>query len=123
MSHTAKDILALEDQRYAAMIAVDKAALERLFHDELVYTHSSAAIDSKASFIASMGAKYRYTAAKRSEEVVRFYGDTALVSGRAVLNVTVDGDPRVLNIAFLAVWVKTAAGWRFTAWQSCKLPV
>lgn len=122
MSITAKDILALEDQRYAAMIAIDKAALGRLFHDELVYTHSSGAIDTKASFIAAMGAKYTYTASQRSEEAVRFYGDTALVTGRAVLNVTVDGEPRVLKLSFLNVWVKTPDGWRFVAWQSCKLP-
>ncbi len=120
---TAKDILALEDARYAAMIGIDKAKLESLFHDELIYTHSGGDVDTKRSYIDAMGGKYRYTSARRSKEQVRFYGDTALVTGHAELSVEVHGDPRVMKIAFLNVWVKTASGWCFAAWQSCKLPV
>lgn len=119
---TASEILALEDARYAAMIAIDKKKLDALFHDALIYTHSSGEVDTKQSYIEAMGAKYRYTAAKRSGEQVRFYGDTALVTGRAELHVELHGDPRVLKVAFLNVWVKTPAGWRFVAWQSCRLP-
>jgi hypothetical protein len=36
-----KEILALEDKRYAAMCGGDFAALEAMLHDELLYTHSS----------------------------------------------------------------------------------
>ena len=36
-----KEILALEDKRYAAMWGGDFAALEAMLHDELLYTHSS----------------------------------------------------------------------------------
>jgi hypothetical protein len=33
-----KEILALEDKRYAAMCSGDFAALEAMLHDELLYT-------------------------------------------------------------------------------------
>ena len=48
------EILGLEDKRFAAMIARDFATLERMVHDELLYTHSSGVTDTKASWIESM---------------------------------------------------------------------
>jgi Domain of unknown function (DUF4440) len=48
-----KEILALEDKRYAAMCGGDFAALEAMLHDELLYTHSSGLTDTKATWLAS----------------------------------------------------------------------
>jgi hypothetical protein len=45
-----KEILALEDRRYAAMCGGDFAALEAMLHDELLYTHSSGLTDTKATW-------------------------------------------------------------------------
>ncbi len=53
-SVTVDDALAAEAARYAAQTANDFAAMERLFGDDLVYIHSSTAIDTKASFIESI---------------------------------------------------------------------
>ena len=47
----AKEILALEERRYAAMLAADMGALEPLVHEDLVYTHSSGVVDGKASWL------------------------------------------------------------------------
>ena len=119
----AAEILALEDKRYAAMTTNDLAALEALFHDEMIYTHSSAVVDTKASYLDALrSGKTRYKTAKRFEEKVRFAGDTALVTGRAEFEVEVNGAPKSLRLRFLNVWTKTPAGWKFIAWQSCSLP-
>ena len=48
-----KEILALEDKRYAAMCGGDFAALEAMLHDELLYTHSSGLTDTKATWLTS----------------------------------------------------------------------
>ena len=42
-----KEILALEDKRYAAMCGGDFAALEAMLHVELLYTHSSGLTDTR----------------------------------------------------------------------------
>ena len=123
---TEKDILALEDKRYAAMIALDEAALAECFSDDLIYVHSSGAVDTKASYIAAIkGGKFRYKKCDRFEEKVRFYGDAALVTGRAVFEAEIDGAPRTLRLRYLNVWAKTAeagnAGWKFVGGQSCPL--
>lgn len=120
---TEKDILALEAGRYAAMIAIDEAALGKCFGDDLIYVHSSGAVDTKASYIAAIkGGKFRYKKCERFEETVRIYGDTALVTGRAVFEAVVEGTPRTLRLRYLNVWTNTAAGWKFVGWQSCPLP-
>jgi len=51
---TEQDIAAIEDRLEAAMTAADPKALGELFGDDLVWTHSSARVDSKKSFIAGM---------------------------------------------------------------------
>ena len=119
---TEKDILALEDKRYAAMIARDEAALAACFSDDLLYVHSSGLVDTKTSYLAAIKAgKFRYRKCDRFEEKVRFYGDTALVTGRAVFEAEVEGAPRTLRLRYLNVWTNTAAGWKFVGWQSCPL--
>ena len=42
-----EEILALEDERYAAMCSGDFAALEAMLHDELLYIHSSGLTDTR----------------------------------------------------------------------------
>jgi ketosteroid isomerase-like protein len=117
------EVLAAEDARYAAMIARDFAALERLLADDLLYTHSTAVTDTKAQYLAALqGGKYRYKGARREGVTVRVHGTTAIVNGRATIEVDVDGAPRTLSNVFINVWVKTPAGWQMTAWQSTPLP-
>jgi ketosteroid isomerase-like protein len=118
-----QDILALEGRRYAAMTAQDAAALAQLLHDDLVYTHSSAIIDTKQSYVEGVrSGKFRYRKIERSEEKVRVYGDSALVTGRAAIEVEVDGKPKSLKLRYLNVWVKQAGAWKMVAWQSTSIP-
>jgi len=117
-----KEILALEDKRFAAMVG-DLNALEAMLHDDLLYTHSSGLTDTKASWLASMrSGKTKYKSGVWSERKVRFAGDTALVTGRAQLEAEVNGQPRTLKLVFLNAWTKTPKGWKFIAWQSTPQP-
>lgn len=118
-----KEILGLEDQRFAAMLARDFAALEKMVHGELLYTHSSGVTDNKASWLESMkSGKVKYKSASCSERQVRFFGDVALVRGKAAIEAEIGGQPRSLKLLFLNAWVRTPQGWKFAAWQSCPQP-
>ena len=57
-----------------------------------------------------------------SERQVRFFGDVALVHGKAAIEAEVGGQARSLKLLFLNAWVKTPQGWKFAAWQSCPQP-
>jgi ketosteroid isomerase-like protein len=118
-----QEILALEDKRCAAMTGRDAEALAALLHDELVYTHSSAVVDDKASYVEAIrSGKTRYHSIKRSEERVRAYGDTAFVTGRAEIEVDVNGQHKSLRLRYLDAWTRTPRGWKFVAWQSTGIP-
>ncbi|HEU5176853.1 MAG TPA: nuclear transport factor 2 family protein [Burkholderiales bacterium] len=118
-----KEILSLEDKRFAAMVARDFAALEKITHDELLYTHSSGVTDSKASWLESMkSGKVKYKSASCSERQVKFFGEVALIRGRAAIEVDIGGQPKSLRLLFLNAWTRTPQGWKFAAWQSCPQP-
>jgi len=114
-----KEILSLEEKRYAAMTGGDFAALEALLHDQLLYTHSSGLTDTKASWLASLtSGKTKYKSAQFTDRKVRLLGEIALVTGKAQIEAEVNGQPRSLKLVFLNAWTKTPKGWKFVAWQS-----
>jgi ketosteroid isomerase-like protein len=118
-----KEILSLEDKRFAAMLAKDLKALEGMLHDQLLYTHSSGITDTKASWLDSIkSGKVKYKSASFSERKVRVLGDAALINGRAQIEADIGGQPRTLKLLFLNAWTRTPQGWKFVAWQSCPQP-
>ena len=118
-----QEILGLEDKRFAAMVARDFAALDKLVHDELLYTHSSGVTDTKPSWLESMkSGKVKYKSASCSERQVKFFGEVALIRGRAAIEVDIGGQPKSLRLLFLNAWTRTPQGWKFAAWQSCPQP-
>jgi len=120
---TEKDILALEGERFGAMIARDFPRLQLLVHDELMYTHSSGVVDGKATWLDAMkSGRVKYKKAQCTERKVRMYGDTALITGRAQIEAEIGGEPKTLKLLFLNAWTKTPQGWKFVAWQSTPMP-
>ena len=116
-------ISALEDRRYAAAVADDYAALDELLSDRLVYTHSNASVDTKASFIESLrSGRLKYRAIRRLEENITLYNDTAIISSHVNLDITAAGADRTINARATIVWVRDGDAWRFAAWQSTPVP-
>lgn len=117
------EITKLENQRCAAMTAGDLATLEKLLADTLIYTHSSASVDDKESYIESIrSGRVGYLKIERDDVRAWQYGDTVLTAGHARIDVTVGGVERNLNMRYADVWVKTARGWQFAMWQSTPIP-
>jgi 3-deoxy-D-manno-octulosonate 8-phosphate phosphatase KdsC-like HAD superfamily phosphatase len=120
---TAEEALKAEEARYAAQMANDFAAMERLFGNELVYIHSSTVLDTKASFIESMrSGAVKYRNMTRGDVKVRTYGCIAIISGRGTFEVTARGQDLKLELLFHSVWAKRASGVQFVSWQATRLP-
>lgn len=120
---TVEEALAAEAARYAAQMANDFAAMERLFGDDLVYIHSSTVVDTKASFIESMrSGAVRYRAMTLGDVTVRCYGGLAAISGRGTFEVTARGQDMTMELLFHALWAKRAQGLQFVSWQATRLP-
>jgi len=116
---TVAEALQAEDARYDAQIENDLDALEQLIGKELVYIHSSSVQDSKASFIESLRSeKVIYHSMERSDTKVRTFGNVAIVTGKAVFEVTARGRDKTLNLLFHSVWAKRETGVQFVSWQA-----
>jgi ketosteroid isomerase-like protein len=120
---TEQEVLGLEDKRWGAMTGKDWKTLDGLLHGDLLYTHSSGVTDTKAVWMEAMkSGRTNYKTAKHSDRKVRVYGDNALVTGKARVEVDVNGQAKTLTLVYLNVWTKTPQGWKFVAWQSTPQP-
>jgi ketosteroid isomerase-like protein len=115
-------ILALETRRYTAMTSNDLPALAALLHDEMVYTHSSGVVDSKASYLEALrSGRTRYLSVEQRAQQVKLIGEVAILIGASHIEVDVESARKSLDLRSLAVWTATPTGWQFIAWQSCRV--
>ena len=94
---TEQTILDLEQKRLAAMVSGDTETLKGILGDDLIYTHTSAAVDTKQSIIDAIdGGRLNYTSMVSDGVKVRDYGDTAVATGTALLfELVLPAAPRV----------------------------
>ena len=120
---SADDVHKAEDVRYAAQMNDDFAAMEKLFADDLVYTHSSALVDTKQSYIDSMrtGA-VKYVSMRRSDVAVRTFGCVAIITGQGNFDVRVNGKDISVELRFHSIWANRDGKLQFISWQATRTP-
>jgi uncharacterized protein DUF4440 len=120
---SADEALAAEDARYAAQTGDDFDALQKLIGNDLVYIHSSAVVDTKASYIESQkSGAVKYRVMRRSDTRVRTYGCVAIITGLGNYDVTVKGQDLAVEIRFHSIWAKRDQGLEFISWQATRTP-
>jgi hypothetical protein len=119
---TADEALKAEDARYAAQTTSDFDALERLYGDDLVYVHSTAVTDSKASYIERQRSGLHYRVMRPSDVKVRVFGCLAIITGRGDYEVTQNGQDSSPHLLFTAVWAKRGPNVQFVSWESTPIP-
>lgn len=118
-----KQILELESQRMKAMTEADTETLKGIYADDLTYTHTSAAEDTKQSMLEALETgRLNYAAMDASDVKVRVYGDTAILTGKAQVKVTSSGRDLTFGLIFTDVYTKRDGQWQMVAWQSTRLP-
>jgi len=116
-------IIDLDNQRMEAMAKKDIATLNALLSDDLVYTHSSARLDTKQSLIGAMesGATV-YTSVVPSDVVAQDLGEAVVLTGVARISVTSNNNPINFGVRFTDVYANKGGQWQMVAWQSTRLP-
>ena len=125
MSQTSieQEVIQVENRRFQAMMDADTGALESILADELTYTHTTAALDTKESFIQRLASgAVNYVSVAPSNMQVRSYGDTAVVTGNADLQVSNNSNRTSFSLRFTDVLVQRDGRWQVVAWQSTRLP-
>jgi hypothetical protein len=116
-------IIELDRRRMQAMGEKDLATLDAVLADDLIYTHSSARVDTKHSLIANMtsGATV-YSSIEPSEVKAQDLGDTVVLTGVAWVKVVSNGRQLDFGVRFTDAYAKRDERWQMVVWQSTRLP-
>ena len=122
MAGNGQTVVDLDKKRMQAMAKKDVATLEAVLADDLVYTHSSARLDTKRSLIDAMvsGATV-YTGVEPSDVKAQDLGDTVVLTGIAQIKVVSNGTPNAFSVRFTDVYAKRNGSWQMVTWQSTRL--
>ena len=122
MAGNASAIIDLDRQRMTAMAEQNVAVLDKVLADDLIYTHSSARLDTKQSLIGAMqsGATV-YTSVEPSEVVAQDLGDAVVLTGVAAISVNSGGKANSFRVRFTDVYANKAGQWQMVTWQSTRL--
>ena len=123
MSGNGQAIIDLDAKRMTAMAAKDVATLEAVLADDLIYTHSSARLDTKRSLIDAMvKGTTVYTGVEPSDVKAQDHGDTVVLTGIAQIKVVSNGTPNEFGVRFTDVYTRRNGRWQMVTWQSTRLP-
>ena len=123
MAGNAQTIIELDKKRMTAMAQKDIATLNELLADDLVYTHSSARLDTKESLIGAMeSGKTVYSAVVPSEVKAQDCGEAVVLTGIARISVNSGGNAMNFGVRFTDVYARRGGRWQMVTWQSTRLP-
>jgi hypothetical protein len=120
----AADVLKREQQRVEYLTAGKLDELAAMLSPSLTYTHSSAALDSKNTFVESLrSGRVAYKSLKHRDVQVRLpTPDVAILNGLSDVDVVTDGQAQHVPLRFTIVYVRRNGVWLMEAWHSARRP-
>jgi ketosteroid isomerase-like protein len=120
-----KTVAALDTEYQAAVEKNDVATMDRILADDFVLVTGSGKSYTKADLLNEARSKRTiYERQADSEQTVRVWGDTAVVTAKLWSRGTREGQPFEHTLCFSDTYVRTATGWRYVFGQaSLPLPV
>jgi ketosteroid isomerase-like protein len=116
-------VIDLDRRRMQAMAAKDVAQLEALLADDLIYTHSSARLDTKQSLITNMKSDATvYSSVEPSDVKAQDLGDVVVLTGAARIRVASQGKQLDFTVRFTDAYARRNGRWQMVVWQSTRLP-
>ncbi len=115
-----QEVRAIERLWNEARATADVATLDRILVEEWTVTHANGTTDTKARYLADLksGARKFTGTVEEKDVVVRFYGDTAIVTGSSDSTVSLNGQAQGGALHFTRVFVKQNGIWRMVVTQA-----
>ena len=122
MADSAQMIIDLDRKRMTAMAEKDIATLNAVLADDLIYTHSSARLDTKQSLVGNMqSGSTVYNSVEPSDVKAQDLGSAVVLTGIARIRVTSNGQPNAFAVRFTDVYANRGGKWQMVCWQSTRL--
>jgi ketosteroid isomerase-like protein len=108
------DVAALDTEFQAAVAKNDAATMDRLLADDYILVSSKGTVETKADLLKeARDGKTVYTRQDDSQQTVRIWGNTAVLTALLTAAGTEDGKPFEYHVWFSDTYVCTASGWRY----------
>ena len=119
MARDANSVAAAVESLRKSMIEGDRATLNGLVADELVYGHSSARLETKSEFVESLvSGKSGFSKIDLSDQKVKLVDNIALVTHNFAGVRKADGG--TMNLMILTTWIDRGGKWQLLARQGTK---
>ena len=114
-----KAVAALDSEYQAAVKNNDAATMDRILADDFVVVLGSGKTYTKVDLLqAARTHRIQYDHQEDSDQTVRVWGDTAVVTAKLWTKGTDQGKPFEFFVWFSDTYVRTAAGWRYVHGQA-----
>jgi ketosteroid isomerase-like protein len=112
-------VAALDTQYQAAVKVNDAATMDRILADDFTLVTGSGKTYSKADLLdEARSGNFHYEHQEDTNQTVRIWGDTAVVTAKLWEKGTNNGKPFDYTVWFSDTYVRTPAGWRYVFGQS-----
>ncbi len=114
-----KTVAALDTEYQAAVAKNDAAGMDRILAEDFVLVTGRGASHTKGDLLKeARGKKVIYEHQEDSQQKVRVWGDTAVVTALLWAKGAEDGKPLDYKLWFSDIYVRTPAGWRYVFGQA-----
>jgi len=116
---TEQQIAALDTEYQAAVEKNDVATMDRILADDFVLVIGSGKVFTKADLLNDARSGHTiYEYQRDTNQVVRVWGDTAVITALLSAKGTQEGKPFAYRVWFSDTYVKTGNGWKYVFGQS-----
>ncbi len=112
-----REILALDREWADAMVRGDRAALERIFSDDLIVTSGDGTLRDKRGEMGDGGPEIKTYFFHTDDLRVRVYGRAAVLTGRAKWRINIQGRDVDHERRYTCVYARERGRWRMVAMQ------
>ena len=118
-----QQILDSEKAWASAVVAKDFGKLDAMLTPDLIYAHSTGAIEDKAKYLGNMkSGTQRYAGIEPQTPTVRMHGDSALTHTIVRMHGVNAAGPFDNKVMMIHMWVKSGGKWKLAGHQTTKLP-
>ena len=111
------------DSFFAAVKKNDVEGASKFLSDDLIYTHSSGLVETKAEYLGKLKAgSQTYKSVDFINPKIRVYGDTAVMNTLARMTGDTNGVPFDNTLYIMHVWVRQGGRWQLVAHQTTRKP-
>ena len=104
------------------MFALDFAALEKIYSNDLIYAHSTGIIETKEEYMGKLRAgSQKYDVIDLQKSTIKTFGGAAVSHWIVRMTGNTKGEPFDNPLMMIHFWVKQGGSWRLAAHQTTLL--